>query len=197
MLNAFTYLPADVCGDTALPDFPVEQDCVSYPQLLSEVCGLIVRPYGALAPIAWYNFNEWYDEGKIDNTSPTVAHFIAGMGSFLPLSQTEVSLAGGRVVENRERVYRATLNVKYGNNGHHDFARQLERNKTDFTFYVVTVGGIVAGIERKRVIGGYAGMQPFYTNALFPFAQGKSSRESFQLILDVEMLEFPEMQLPT
>jgi len=192
MISPFTYLPTDVCGDLELPDFPLIQDCVSYPQLRSEVCGIIVRPTGALAPIAWYNFSEWEDESKIDNADPAVSHFIVGKGSFLQSEKSTVSLAGGRLEENRERTQRLTLNVPNMDNGHTDFGRKLQANKKDFTFYVVTIGGTY-----NRVIGGYAGMQPVFTDAIFNFNEGAGSRESMQIIIDVEFFDFPAMQLPT
>jgi len=192
MISPFTYLPTDVCGDLELPDFPLIQDCVSYPQLRSEVCGIIVRPTGALAPIAWYNFSEWEDESKIDNTDPAVSHYIVGKGSFLQSEKSTVSLAGGRLEENRERTQRLTLNVPNMDNGHTEFGRKLQANKKDFTFYVVTIGGTY-----NRVIGGYAGMQPVFTDAIFNFNEGAGSRESMQIIIDVEFFDFPAMQLPT
>jgi len=192
MISPFTYLPTDVCGDLELPDFPLIQDCVSYPQLRSEVCGIIVRPTGALAPIAWYNFSEWEDESKIDNADPAVSHYIVGKGSFLQSEKSTVSLAGGRLEENRERTQRLTLNVPNMDNGHTDFGRKLQANKKDFTFYVVTIGGTY-----NRVIGGYAGMRPVFTDAIFNFNEGAGSRESMQIIIDVEFFDFPAMQLPT
>jgi hypothetical protein len=159
------------------------------------VCGVIIRPTGATWPGTWNDFDSWFDDGHIDNTDSTFAHFVAGLGSFLPLSQTEATLAGGRLVENREFVYRLTLNVPYIDDGHVSFARQLQRNKKDFTVYIVTIGGVVAGVEKHRIVGGDEGIQPFYVNASIPFNQGKTARESIQMIFDVEFLEIPEMSL--
>lgn len=197
MISPFTYLPTDVCGDLDLPDIPLIQDCVSYSQLRSEVCGIIVRPYGALSPIAWYNYQEWVDESKIDNADPAAAHFIVGRGSFLPTEKTTVSLAGGRVEENRERTQRLILNVLNMDNGHIAFGRKLQANKKDFTFYAVTIGGTYGALTSNRVIGGYAGMQPVFADAVFGFNEGTGARESMQVIIDVEFLDFPDMPLPT
>ena len=204
MQSPFTYLPTDVCGDLELPDFPLIQDCVSYPQLRSEVCGLIIKPTGALSPVAWYDLSEWTDEGKIDNADPAVAHYIAGRGSFLPLEKTVVSLAGGRVEENRERTQRILFNVLNMDTatpgfdvGHIGFGRKLQANKRDFTVYVVTIGGTYGAFTENRVIGGSSGMQPVFTDAVFAFNEGKDSRESMQLIIDVEFLDFPAMPLPS
>lgn len=197
MISPFTYLPEDVCGDLAIPDFPLIQDCPSYSQLRSEVCGLIIRPIGSTYPIAWYNFSEWTDEGKINNADPAFAHYIVGKGSFLPTDKTLVTLAGGRVEENRERTQRLVLNVTNMDAGHIDFGRKLQANKKDFTFNVVTIGGTYGVLTENRIIGGYLGMAPIFTDAIFAFQEGTNSRESMQIIIDVQFLDFPDMPLPT
>lgn len=196
MLSQFTYPPVDVCEDLALPDFPAVQDCVNYSQLYSEVCGIIIKPVGAASPIAWYNLSEWYDESKIDNTDPAVAHYIMGKGSFLPTEKVVVALAGGRVEANRERTQRITLNVLNMDAGHIALGRKLQANKIDFTVYAVTVGGIASGVNIQRIIGGYLGMQPIFSDAIFSFQEGKGSRESMQIVLDVSFLDFPDMPTP-
>lgn len=197
MISPFTYLPTDVCSDLDIPDFPLIQDCTSYSQLRSEVCGLIIRPLGSLYPIAWYNLSKWTDENKIDNADPAKAHYIVGTGSFLPTEKTLATLAGGRVEENRERTQRVVLNVKNMDAGQISFARKLQANKKDFTFNVVTIGGIYGTLNENRIIGGYLGMRPVFTDAIFAFQEGSNSRESMQIIIDVQFLDFPDMPLPT
>lgn len=203
-VNAFTFLPADLCGDLDLPDFPASQDCTSYPQLNSEVCGIIVRPEGASAPVTWYSLSEWYDEGKIDNTDPAKAHYIMGIGSFLPTQSVVASLAGGRVEETRERTQRLILNVLNMDAGHIQFGRDLQRNNKNFTFYVVTIGGTYQGtsnpVTNNRIISnswaGVTGMKPSFVDCLFSFNEGENSKESMSVIIDTEFLEFPAMPLP-
>lgn len=197
MLSQFTYLPTDVCSDLDIPDFPLIQDCISYSQLRSEVCGLIIRPLGSSYPITWYNLSEWTDESKIDNSDPTKAHYIVGTGSFLPTEKTVVTLAGGRVEENRERTQRVVLNVKNMNAGHIAFGRKLQANKRDFAFNVVTIGGPYAALNENRIIGGFLGMRPVFVDAVFAFQEGTNSRESMQIIMDAEFLDFPDMPLPS
>lgn len=197
MISPFTYLPEDACADLAVPDFPLVQDCVDYSQLRSEVCGLIIRPIGAPYPIAWYNFSEWTDESKIDNADPAAAHFIVGKGSFLPTEKTLVTLAGGRVEQNGERTQRVVLNVTNMDAGHIEFGRKLQANKMDFTFNVVTIGGVYGAFNENRIIGGYLGMRPVFVDAVFPFQEGANSRESMQIIIDTEFLDFPDMPLPS
>ena len=197
MISPFTYLPEGVCNDLELPDFPLIQDCASYSQLRSEVCGLIVRPIGALYPVTWYSLSEWTDESKIDNADPAIAHYIVGKGSFLPTEKTLVTLAGGRVEENGERTQRVVLNVTNMNAGHIEFGRKCQANKKDFTFNVVTLGGTYGAFTENRIIGGYLGMRPVFVDAIFGFNEGVNSRESMQIIIDTEFLDFPDMPLPS
>lgn len=192
MISPFTYLPTDVCGDLALPTFPVIQDCVNYAQLQSEVCGLLVTPTGATPPTQWFAFEDWEACAKIDNTNAAKTHYLVGRGSFVQSQKTTVSLAGGRVEENRERTQRLVFNVSNMDNNHVLFGRKLQANKRNFVIHVMTIGGTL-----NRIIGGTKGMQPVFTDAIFNFNEGTESRESMQIIIDVEYFDFPAMQLPT
>lgn len=183
--NPFTVLPPGLCDDMPLPDFSTEQDCTTYDQELSEVCGLIVVPDGASIPTNWQSFPDWNTVllPKIVNTNPAKAHYLVGIGSFLPTEKTTLILAGGRVEENREHRYRLNLSVKNMHDGHAEFARSLMANKKDFTFFLHTMG--------DRVIGGPEGMNPVFVDAEFPFGSGEST-EQITIIIDTEFIAFPE-----
>jgi len=180
--NAFTYLPPDVCEETDLPDFPLEQDCTSYDIDRAEIGGLIIRPYGALAPTIWRDIDDWND-GFIDNADPAASHYLVGIGTFLPLEKTTLTLAGGRVEENRERRYRLLFSVLNTDEGHADFARLLQVNKKNFTFYLQTVDG--------RIFAGSSGLNPAYVDADFPFGSG-DARETINITIDTDFFAFPE-----
>lgn len=180
--SPFTYIPDDVCDGFPLPAFPVLQDCVSYSQLHSEVSGLVIFPFGAVKPFDWTSWTGW--EANIDNEDDTKAHHVAGIGSFLPVEKSTVSLAGGRVVENRERGSRLSFSVLNMNHFHTVFARQCQRNKRDFVFWIRTAS--------NRVIGGISGMRPIFTDADFLFNSGPDARESFTITIETEFLEFPQ-----
>lgn len=180
--NAFTYLPPDVCAETELPDFDLVQDCTSYDLSRAEIGGVIIRPYGSLAPIDWQSIDDW-EASYIDNADPAAAHYIVGIGTFLPLEKTTVTLAGGRVEENRERRYRLLFSVLNTDEGHADFGRLLQANKKNFTFYLQTVDG--------RIFGGSSGLNPAYVDADFPFGSG-DARETINLIIDTDFIAFPE-----
>ncbi len=183
--NPFTHLPTGLCDDMPLPDFPKEQDCTSYGQELSEVCGLIVVPEGLEPPNNWHDFDEWYGlfANKINNTNPAKAHYIVGKGSFLPTEKSIMTLAGGRVQENRERTYRLEMSVLNMDPGHVSFARQLMSNKKDFTFFLHTVSDKVIGID--------GGLMPVYVDADVPFAS-EGATERISLTIDTDFFSFPE-----
>ncbi len=180
--NPFTYLPPDVCAETDLPDFNLNQDCTSFDIDRAEICGVIIRPEGALAPVDWRDLTDW-EASYIDNADPAAAHYITGIGTFQPLEKTTVTLAGGRVNENRERSYRVLFSVLNTDEGHADFGRQLQTNKKDFTFYLYTVEG--------RMVGGSSGLNPAYVDADFPFGSG-DARETINLTIDTDFISFPE-----
>ncbi len=181
--NPFTYLPVNMCGDPELPEFPVIQDCVSYSQYRSEICGILIRPFSALTPpVLWRQFSAW--SSRIDNADPAETHYIVGRGGFLQSSAETVSLADGRLVENRERVQRLSFSVLNMNEGHADFGRSLQSNYKGFYFWLHTVD--------NRVMGGSSGMRPIFVDAEFPFAPGKDSRETMNITIDTEFINAPE-----
>lgn len=174
--NPYTSLPITLCSDYDLPVFPVSQDCVSYPQLHSQVSGLVILPYGATPPGDWTSIDDW--TATIDNTdtSGTKARYLVGKGSFLLNQQVQATLSGGRLVENRERSYRLTFNVLNMDEGHYDFGRKLQNNVRSFSIWLETLG--------DRMIGGDIGIKPFYVNADFPFNGENGDRESMIVTMD-------------
>lgn len=180
--NPFTYIPVDICAEMDLPDFQAIQDCSSYPQEKSEVSGLFIVPDGVSISATFFNLISYW-RGLVDNSDPTKVHYLSGIGSFLPAEKTIVSLAGGRVEENRERRQRLSFNVLNMDSDHILFARQLQRNKKDFRFVLYTVGG--------RLIGNRFGFRPIFADADIQFASGPDSREFLTLIIDTEVLELP------
>jgi hypothetical protein len=183
-VNAYTYLPPDVCGDTDFPVFPFIQDCTSYDQEVAEICGIIFVPLlDGLIPTGndWKTFSEW--SVSIINNNETSPHYIVGVGSFLPTEKTLTTLAGGRVEENRERRYRLSFSVFNMYSGHVNWARKLQVNNREFVFFLHTIG--------DRVIGGPYGMMPSYSDAEIPFNLG-GVKENLQITIDTDFLSFPE-----
>lgn len=179
--NPFTYIPADACADAAFDAFPVEQDCTSYDQKRAEVAGLIILPTDGVGVSGdWFDFAQWeaiFDNTGVDATAP---RYIVGRGSWQPTDKDTANLAGGRLVLNGERTYRCAFSCSNMDSGHVSFAKRLQRNKVNFTYWLHTVDG--------RVIGGESGMAPVYVDADIPFLQG-DAREVINLILDNVSLE--------
>lgn len=182
-LNPFTYLPSTMCDGWALPAIAECQDGTAYRQRRSEIAGLLMLPTGAAGPGSWTNPTDWLT--VIDNaeTDDSKAKYLVGIGSFLPDSLVEVSLSGGRFVENRERTYRLNMAVLNIDDGHTDICRKWQTNARRFSFWLVTVDG--------RIIGGTEGMRPLRVNADFVLSSGRDSREVWNITFTTSFLQYP------
>lgn len=181
--NPFTILPDTLCGATDLPALAQCQDTTTYMQLRSQVSGLLILPVGATPPSDWQLESDW--SGVVDNSDTTNsnAKYLVGRGSFLPNGITEVNLAGGRLIENRERFYRLSFIVLNMNDGHADFGRKLQKNVRNFDTWLLTVG--------DRIIGGEKGMRPYYVNADFLYNGENDDREQMLVVMDFVFEQFP------
>ena len=184
-LNPFTYLPSTLCDGWNLPAISTCQDGTAYTQRRSEVSALLMLPVGADFPGNWENIEDW--ENVIDNesTDDTKGKYLVGIGSFLPDTAVEVSLAGGRYVEQRERTYRLNMAVLNIDDGHTALCRKLQTGARRYAFWILTLG--------DRLIGGAKGMKPVRANADFVLASGTDSREVWNITLTTTFLQYPAM----
>jgi hypothetical protein len=185
LYNPFTVLPDTLCGAIELPALAQCQDTTTYIQLRSQVGGLLILPAGATPPNDWQLESDWSGVVDNSNTDNTKAKYLVGRGSFLQNTLVEVNLSGGRSLENRERFYRLTFVVLNMNDGHADFGRKLQKNVKNFDVWILTIG--------DRIIGGEAGMRPFYVNSDFVFADGNDDREQMVVVMDFVFEQFPAM----
>lgn len=183
--NPFVIPPLTLCDDFDIPALPECQDTMSYTQARSQIAGLLMLPIGATGPEDWTDAADWLAVVDNTDTTNTKAKYLVGRGSFLPLNQVEVSLSGGRLVENRERTYGLNFSVLNMNDAHTDFGRKLQNNARKFDFWLQTLD--------DRIIGGPNGMRPFFVNADFPFAEGNNDREVMQVSMQTAFLQFPAM----
>lgn len=183
--NPFSVLPITLCDALDLPAFAQCQDTTTYVQLRSQVGGILILPDGATGPDDWEAAVDW--AGVVDNstTDNSSAKYLVGRGSFLPNGVTELSLSGGRLVQNRERLQRLAFNLVNTNDGHADFARKLQNNVRNFSVWVQTIG--------DRIIGGETGMRPIYVNSDFIFSDGNDDREVIAITMDFTFEHFPAM----
>jgi len=185
LYNPFTVLPSTLCENWLIPAISTCQDEPTYRQRRSEVYGLLMLPTGAEPPGNWENIADWVNTVDNTNTNDTKAKYMVGIGSFLPDTQVEVSLAGGRLVENRERTYRLNMAVLNIDDGHTAFCRKLQTNARRFTFWLITLG--------DRLVGGPSGIRPQRVNADFVLASGNNSREVWNITFTSTFLQYPEM----
>jgi hypothetical protein len=174
--NPFSILPYDVCNDAVLPAFPEDQDCTGYDILNSQISGLIIVPIGANKPTNWETMAGW--DGVIDNSDQTLTkgRYIAGIGSFLPNSKKEVSIAGGRRVIIGDRIYRLDFTILNMAIGHRQFIGMLEGGYRGFDCWLETYGG--------RVIGGADGIRPFLPDGEHRYEGGVNDVEALRIVLD-------------
>ena len=184
-LNPFTVLPSTLCEGWNFPAIATCQDGTTYRQRRSEIYGLLILPTGATPPGSWENIADWVSTIDNEETDDSKGKYMVGIGSFLPDSLVEVSLSGGRFVENRERTYRLNMAVLNIDDGHSALCRKWQTNSRRFSFWLLTNG--------DRLIGGAEGMRPLRVNADFVLSSGREAREVWNITFTTSFLEYPAM----
>lgn len=184
MNNPFSLLPYDVCNEDTLPVFADGQDCVSYDQLESQICGLIVLPIGANKPTNWQTLAGW--SGVIDNKdqSGTKGRYLTGIGSLLPSSKTNIELGNGRRVHIGDRIYRLDYTVLQFAPGHLEFVTMLEGGYRNFSAWMETMGG--------RIIGGPNGVRPYIPDGEHRYGGEAKTVEQLRIVLDFFFPQVPK-----
>ena len=79
--NQFRVCPDECLGEVAYPAIPKDQDCTSFPIYESQVCGLVILPFGAPLPNDWKTKPPW--SGSIDNSAAgnSTGKWLRGTGS--------------------------------------------------------------------------------------------------------------------
>jgi len=185
LYNPFTVLPSTLCDNWNLPAISLCQDEPNYVQRRSEIAAILMLPTGATPPGSWELLADWVNAIDNTETDDSKGKYLVGIGSFLPDTQVEVVLSGGRVVENRERTYRLNMAVLNIDDGHTSLCRKLQTNARRFNFWLLTLG--------DRLIGGPSGMKPQRVNADFVLASGRDSREVWNITFTTTFLQYPAM----
>lgn len=183
--NPFTALPSTLCESWNFPAIATCQDGTTYVQRRSEVYGLLILPTGATPPGSWENIADWVNTVDNTETDDSKAKYMVGIGSFVPDNTVEVSLSGGRFVENRERTYRLNMAVLNIDDGHSALCRKWQMNSRRFTFWLITNG--------DRLVGGTNGIRPLRVNADFVLASGDNAREVWNITFLTTFLQYPAM----
>lgn len=146
--------------------------CTSQPEAVkprfSQVCGLILLPFGAVGPASWATQSDM--EGIIDNTDTgnARAKYIAGRGG---LEEPEVIVANlGRRTRHKAGIrYRLEYEVSIQNDGQWALAQKLQGNYKAFRFWYLTQSG--------RIFGGQDGIDPDYIQSAMPLGAGHEDVE--------------------
>jgi hypothetical protein len=175
-------LPAWVCDEWDVPVFPGNQDCTTYDQLLSQICGVIILPNAATGPSDWTTEAGW--EGVVDNADPAKGRYLVGIGSFLPVERVTVDLSGGRLVQVTERTYQLRLRVTHMDDGHMGFGRLLESGFRGFSAWLEPLSG--------GLVGGPTGMRPVFVDCDFPYEGAATSVRYIDITINFLLAQMPQ-----
>jgi hypothetical protein len=178
--NPFAFLGAIACGIPPLPLLPIEQDGTCYPQLDSEVSGLIILPKAAVLT-DWTDAAEWRQQ--IDNSVNAKGRYLTGIGSFLPESSRIESIADGRYQAVSERKYKLSLRVLNVALAHIDLACLFTKTPIRYRVWLETIEG--------RLIGGENGLIPDLTDATLSLNSG-ASKEAIDISMTFSLKCFPK-----
>ena len=169
------------CDETMLFGVLVEdQNCVTVPNL-SQVSDLYIRPVGAVSP---FDFSGGGDPALIpsgiDNTDTTNAFtkWLVGIGGVAEPEETPYNGPKNSIAIIK-RVYTLDFQFDVTNANHRDFARQLQCNPKNFTFWFGTLGG--------QLFGGEDGITPASSNAILSLGNGNEDYELGRIILRWEV----------
>lgn len=171
--------PTDCATDNVWPAIPVEQDCPSYEQSLSQVSDLIIIPDGAADVFTDFNDDyptPAYANDTIDNTTAdnSTAHILTGIGGVA--EPDELTLDYPKLQQQvAERTYTLTHRILNLSNTQYDFLLKVQCGALNFTFYYCDLGGFTYGIE--------GGLVPFSVDVDMPRGGGNDDRAFADIII--------------
>jgi len=166
-MNSFLTCP-DCDTDLELGPVDVQQDCISYTQRYSQLCGLIIHPNDAPLPTDWTDTNDWTTVLDNSISGNIKGRYLVGEGELDAPDDEEVDYPKRRVrISNR--LYTIEFTVKNLSDVQYAFLQQLQCGWTDFVFWHETVGG--------RLFGGPTGIIPYSVNVTFPYGGGRNDKE--------------------
>lgn len=171
--------PADCATDNVWPAIPVEQDCPSYAQTLSQVSDLIIIPDGAADVFddwAGDNPTQVYVNDSIDNTiaDNIAAHILTGIGG---VAEPEGLVLDYPKLQQQvvERTYTLTHRIVNLSNTMYDFLLKMQCGALNFTFYYCDLGGFVYGVD--------GGLVPYSVDVDMPHGGGNDDRAFADIII--------------
>lgn len=158
MINEFL---GTKCGRLYLSSLPL-QDCVITPRL-SQVCGVIVSPFGVALPTDWTSKAAVLATIDNDVSDNSAAKYLPGVGGIEePNEITPTTGKDERRVS--RRLFTLSMEVPTGDDERYEFLRELQTGWRAWRFWFDTVGG--------RLIGGQYGIVPDFLSVAFPYGGG-------------------------
>lgn len=171
--------PSDCATDNVWPAIPVEQDCTSYDQTLSQIYEVVIVPDEA--GDIWDDWtgdypNPVFTIGSIDNTvtDNTKAHRFVGIGGMEEPTESILQYPGlqERVEEETYTLRFRILNMSNANNDHLD---KLECGALNYKVFFTDLGGYVYGFE--------GGVAPKKVSVERPHGAGNDDRLFAELVM--------------
>lgn len=178
MLNQFQ----EACGRVYFPAIPVDQEEV-LPARLSQLCGLLLVPYGAPGPTSWVSKADV--EATADNTvtDNSKAKWVTGKGGIETPEDVVVEIGKDERFVSR-RLYTLNFEINLKCTQHLSLIQRLQSRYPWFRLWAATKGG--------RFIGGPSGIVPKFVTASAPYGAGRDDLErgdiTIQWFADIDPL---------
>lgn len=178
-ISNFLTCPSD-CGDLDFGALDVNQDCTSYEQKYSQICGIYFCPPGVDA-LDWTvpTAPAIPSPATVDNTNTdgtAVKYLIVEGGIDAP--DKEVAEYPKRKSRTVGRTYALRATVKNMGDNQREFLRQCQCGDTGWTIYYETIGGYIYGPQ--------GGIPISYLDADLPLGGGRDDKEIGNLLIDFE-----------
>lgn len=172
--------PADCATDNVWPAIPVEQDCPSYEQTLSQIYE-VVFVFDEADDIWGGTWTSGYPDptfelGSIDNTvaDNTKAHILVGIGGMEEPTESILEYPG---LQERveEEAYTIRFRVPNMSNANNDFFDKLDCGALNYTIFFTDLANFVYGFE--------GGIVPKKVTVERPHGAGNDDRLFAELVI--------------
>ena len=174
--TTLTSCPDDCADSFNLAAIPASQNCASYPQTLSQVAHLYIRPTGATNPWTNWSTTPTLTSNSIDNTEALNAKtkWLVGIGEIAAPEKTVVEYPLDKR-RTTDRLYTLNFRILNLSAAQYNFLRQLQCGTLGFTFWYGDLGDWLYGIS--------AGLTPEFINVQFPKGEGNTDKNEARIIL--------------
>lgn len=171
-----TGCPEDCDTQAQFPAIPAAQDCAAYPQTLSQIGHLYIKPTGATNPWTSWSGTPTATANAIDNTEALNAKtkWLVGIGE-IPAPEKTVTEYPLIKSKTTDRLYTLTFRVLNLSDAQYDFLRQLQCGSLGFTFWYGDLGNWLYGLS--------GGIVPDFVTVRFPKGEGNTDKNVGIIVL--------------